>query len=379
LAERRLRVKWLANTPGLNQVDFFDALYKREEIELTLIYCDRQNPKWQGSDGSPIRHKHKFLRKVRLIPERIGSIYIYRGILKEVAQHDFDLFVVSGGLFPTMLSAMACCNALRIPYTFWGEMIDRAPTRLKIATKTVAIYPLLRRAQAVMTMGEQARTSYRSIGVPSEKLFELPYSCDLRPYLALNNRSRLRANRYRIVTVSRLIALKRVDLIIQAFLLLATQYPAWDLVIYGSGPLGSQLIKQVPDSLANRIVFGGFLKKEDQPKEYQNAHIFAIASDQDGWGMVVPEAMAAGLPVIATNGVQSAQVMIEDGINGYLIERGDVGALARGLDALMRDIAQRTEMGTRARITASRYHAEPTAALCTAHLERIWDERIHAT
>ena len=78
-----------------------------------------------------------------------------------------------------------------------------------------------------------------------------------------------------------------------------------------------------------------------------------MPSRYDGWGLVIPEGMAAGLPVIATNRMGAALDLIRPGINGWLITAGDLDELAKAIsEAVQLNTQKLTDMSVNARETA---------------------------
>src|SRR5690606_31546221 len=96
----------------------------------------------------------------------------------------------------------------------------------------------------------------------------------------------------------------------------------------------------------NALEFMG--KVDDVAPLYQQADIFLLTSDWEGTPNVVMEAMASGLPVVATK-VGDVQHLIDHGENGYLVEPGDEESMVRAVHALIRNPEQRIRFGRSAR------------------------------
>ncbi len=146
-----------------------------------------------------------------------------------------------------------------------------------------------------------------------------------------------------IGTVGRLAPIKGLTHLIQALALLRSEFTGLVLEIAGSGPLRSSLEQQARElGLANQVRFLGWL--DGMAPVLARWDVFALASVQDGFPIAVLEAMAAGLPVVATK-VGGLREMVEDGQTGWLVPPGDPSALAERLRALLLNPDQRCTMG----------------------------------
>ncbi len=351
-----LRLAILSNSPGPNQTQYFDALAKIADIDVSVYYCARKNIKWQGTDTNRFNHNAHFLINLNPWPESRGYLHCNPAALYIVTSKRYDLVMIQGYAYPTALATIITCLISRKPFVFWGEMINRNPRIITKPLKHFFIWPFMRKAQAIMTMGPSGVRSFKKIGVDSDRIYEVPYACDLRNYLKVpGNIRRSRRRRKKILVISQLIKRKRVDIALKAFLCLADRYQDWDMVICGDGPCRSELERMVLSQHKSRVVFRGFVPKDQQTAIYADADIFLLTSSQDGWGMVVVEAMASGLPVISTYAVESAKVLIDNRACGLLIEPNSVRETIEALEILINNEAMRIHMGASAREKAKEH------------------------
>ena len=151
-----------------------------------------------------------------------------------------------------------------------------------------------------------------------------------------------------IGTIGRLTEIKRQDLLIRAFLRLRNTFPAAHLLLVGDGNLRRELESLAAQlNLTNAVHFAGYQSK---PELYLGAmNVFALTSRSEGMPLVVLEAWAAGVPIIASR-VGGLPEMIDEGKTGLLFESGDEDALARGLGRLLSEAdltRQLVDNGTR--------------------------------
>jgi glycosyltransferase involved in cell wall biosynthesis len=132
----------------------------------------------------------------------------------------------------------------------------------------------------------------------------------------------------RIVALGRLVPHKRVDLVIRAIGRLAAERPGLRLDIVGRGPEEGRLRALVAElGLQDRVTMHGFLPEGDKVNLLRQAGLAVCASDVEGWGQVVIDAAAYGVPTVARD-VPGLRDSIRDGSTGWLIpDRGDLAAV----------------------------------------------------
>jgi glycosyltransferase involved in cell wall biosynthesis len=174
-----------------------------------------------------------------------------------------------------------------------------------------------------------------------------------------------------ILNVGRLTEQKDQETLIRAFALLADDYPDWNVRIVGDGEFRQKLEKTVKDSkLENRIFLPGTTSAIGQ--EYQKAHIFALPSKYESFGLATAEAMSHGLPTIGFQACPGTNELITNGENGLLVSGNDrVRDFANGLKALMDSPVLREELGKKGLESIARFH--PNAIV------KQWEEVIRET
>jgi len=143
-------------------------------------------------------------------------------------------------------------------------------------------------------------------------------------------------NRNVLLAVGRLSAEKDHGTLIEAFSPLAPLLPNWDLRIVGDGELRAELEEKITEErLVGRVSMPGSVK--DISLEYLNAQILVMPSKYEGFGLVVAEALAHGLPVVGFADCDGINALIKSGVNGVLVQSGEnrVSALSQALRKLM--------------------------------------------
>lgn len=156
-----------------------------------------------------------------------------------------------------------------------------------------------------------------------------------------------------IISAGRFVESKRFDLLIDAFSKIADRYPDWCLKIFGTGEFRDELVTKI---LANGLENQIFLcpNTKQMLTELSKASLFAFTSQEEGFGMVLVEAMSVGLPCIAFD-CDGPHEIITHEIDGFLIPLGETTEFAKKLEALMKNKELRKVMGRRAIKNVERY------------------------
>ena len=160
--------------------------------------------------------------------------------------------------------------------------------------------------------------------------------------------------RYAIGCFGRIRAQKGSDVFVDAMCRLLPRYPDFTAVMVGAVVaeqvgFATDLKRRIEAAgLASRIIMTGELEIEEVQRWYRRLTIYAFTSRNEGFGLTLIEAMAAGAALVAAR-AGAAELVVEDGVTGVLVPAGDADALAAALEPLMRDTAAATAMGVRAR------------------------------
>jgi mannosyltransferase len=150
---------------------------------------------------------------------------------------------------------------------------------------------------------------------------------------------------------------KGTDVFVEAMCRLLPRFPDFAAVVIGGvtvdqRPFADKLEQRARAAgLAERLRFFGELPIEEVPRWFRRITIYAFTSRNEGFGLTLLEAMAAGTALVAAR-AGAAEAVIDDGATGVLVPPGDVDALVTALEPLMRDPQRAFEMGRRARAQA---------------------------
>ncbi len=177
-----------------------------------------------------------------------------------------------------------------------------------------------------------------------------------------------------VVAMGRLDYQKGFDLLIEAFSKVARKHLDWDLYILGEGDMRAELeLKILRYGLEQRVFLPG--RVSDPFPTLRASGLFVMSSRSEGFGNVLIEAMACGLPVISFDCPSGPREIICNGINGVLISAEDVDALAIAMDRLMSDEVERKNLVFHAADIIERFRLEKVMDIWEELLNQIVKKR----
>lgn len=404
------RVAVFTSHPIQYQAPLFRELASRPELEVTVFFGSRHGVE-QAFDpgfGASFRwdvpllegYRHVFLENRAPRPD-VSSFLGVR--VPEIRRHwhpgAFDAALVLGWQTLGHLQAMRAAWRAGTPLVIRGEsnlgmrpgssVKARLRSALWVPLRTRIYREVFSRAAAFLTIGSRNAEYYRHFGVPEQRMYRAPYCVENERFaLPEPRRSEARA-RVRgalgvrpetvvFTSAAKLVAKKRPFDLLDAFAALVAGGRDAHLVYLGDGPERAAVEERVRRAgLGGRVTVSGFVNQAEIPDWYAASDALVLPSDtMETWGLVVNEAMAAGLPVVVSDAAGCAPDLVREGENGFTFACGDVPAL----EDRMRRVAEllpeeRESMGSRSREIISGF----TVAHVADALLRALDDVLHST
>ena len=216
--------------------------------------------------------------------------------------------------------------------------------------------PILRRIWRRVHVGiavSEAAASFLRRALPAAVLEIVPNGVDVGAFAAAEPREDLPAGR-RILWVNRLDAQKGFPVALAAFSKVLVEVPDAVLVVVGEGKDREALQLLTASALA-RVDMRGAVENDEVPSYHAASEVFlGAAVGQESFGIALVEAMAAGLPVVATD-IPGYREVVSDGVEGLLVPPRDPGALAEGLVRLLREPELAARLGEAGRERAKTF------------------------
>jgi glycosyltransferase involved in cell wall biosynthesis len=218
---------------------------------------------------------------------------------------------------------------------------------------------VLPRADAWRVLNRDERDKYVRLGIPAERITVLNTPCraaefanwrDTGQIAALRDRLGIAADDELLVWVGRPVKVKRLPVLFDALRRLRERRPRARLLLVGDPARAQEDLAAAQEAcgVAGRVVWAGEVPHAELPAYYRLARVYVHASHYEGFGKVMVEAAASGLPVVSTD-TPGAREIVEEGVTGYRVPVDDAGALAARVAELLQDAGTAARMGAAGR------------------------------
>jgi 1,2-diacylglycerol 3-alpha-glucosyltransferase len=335
--------------------------YILARLKATRILGEHKHCRVQGLELSGKLHRYPWqvendeLDKITLFPDKAGeevSFFSYvRHTWQTLQETQPDVLALAGYDTPAVLTALAWAKIN-------GKLVicmsdSKADDRVRQGWKEGLKRLLVSRFDAALVGGIPQMEYAISLGIPPERVFVGYDVVDnehfaRRATAARAQEARLRRelglpNQY-FLAVCRFIEEKNLVRLFAAYRLYRQRYPnPWELVLCGSGPLETTLRETAADLPG--VYFPGFKQDNALHDYYALAQVLILSSISETWGLVVNEAMAAGLPVLVSRACGCAPDLVLEGVNGYTFDPYDVEGLTRLMVRMSSGVVDLKAMG----------------------------------
>lgn len=359
-----MRLRWVTWWPAPYWRDRFNELSKRVDLDLEVVFL-AAHARIQGWKQDPERWAFRY-RVINKQGENSGYFGVRWRLPNPwaIVRGSFDVLVMPYADMRCMAAALWCWMTAR-PYVLFVANTPydrRAVRKIKEWSKGV----LFRNAAGLFATGSEQRRYVLGYGVPSEKIFVIGNPSTTEHVCGVFSPAQkweLRSARgwddeVVISYVGRFSAEKGLETLMRAVAMLHD----FDirLLLIGAGSQETTL-RELARDLEIKTSFTGFVHGSDLAMSYAVSDIFVLPSHSEPWGLVVNEAMEHGLPVVLSDRVGSAPMLLETGVNGWTFPAGDAIALAEHLRKLVASKELRTRMGEASRCLI-RNHSVPAWA-----------------
>lgn len=283
------------------------------------------------------------------------AIKFSSGLIPQLFKEKFDLIDISVFPYFSCFSAKLISVLTRTPIIFtwhevWGDYWYEYMGKFGYFGKLVESI-VSKLTSKCIAVSETTKNSLVSLGVAANNIHIVPNGIDVKSIFSIQPA----VEKCDIIFVGRLIKEKNADVLIEAIDYARNLLPDIKCYIIGDGPERERLTGLVSEKgLSNNVQFFGFMDYNDVIAHIKSSRALVIPSSREGFGMVVIEAYACGVPVITVRGPRNAACGLVNEKTGFIVNL-DAKELGKTICVLMNDTALLEKMSIAAR-DASKYH-----------------------
>ena len=316
---------WM-NQPSKHQEELAVEM-RQQGVNLLVVYVSPLR-KERAAIGWAV---HTDAQETRVLSNR----YAFREAMTLVRDHRQSVHIVNGiWAEPVCFVVLVYCFFSRIPACVYSE----APTStvreswsgpLKRALQKLLTQFFAKR-MSLLAISWLAERAFLGLGFPPSKIYRFGYFENPPPVS-----SEVQISSPEILYVGRLVKGKGIELLIEASKPLLRENPSLRLRIVGGGVMEPELRRLAQASeVAGQIVFSGVIPSHSVPECLRGAEMLVLPSEEDGWGIVINQALQAGTPVVLSDSCGAAELVV-NGVNGYIFRTGDANHLSGCIRAVL--------------------------------------------
>ncbi len=366
-APRPIRVLIVASHPVQYTVPLYRAYAEQERIDVTVAYCslagaERTFDPQFGMEiewDVPLLEGYRWIELPnwarRFVPNRILGT-VNPSVWGLIRRERFDVVLCFSYRSLTSWIALLAARSVGAAFLWSSEAhnwLSRAPRGWKEPVKRRLVPWIYRRADACIAVSSATVRFLDTVGV--HRVFLTPFAVDTRRFseealetdrAAMRERYGIPSDVFLAILVGKLIPYKRPWDLLEA----AALVPGVHVAFAGEGELRGPLEGRARElGIEDRSHFLGFVNQAALPAVYAAADVMVVPSEWENYPLVVPEAVACGLPIILTDMCSAAGDVAVDGSNAFVVAVGDVSAIVGHLRALVTDPGLRAAMSADAR------------------------------
>ncbi|MFH1421422.1 MAG: glycosyltransferase, partial [Planctomycetota bacterium] len=343
------------------------AIAELPDIKLTVFTCVKSEPdrKWEVQNKFPFATRCLSGFSFNLPGH---NVYIKPELIRIPKREKFDVVVC--GSFEVFSMTLAFISAYYhgVPFVLWSEIIKESRTlfgkylRKLIIGKSTSFFASGKLAtEYLINMGADADKIFIGGDVVDNDFFSANSRMTMAEKTSMKDSFGISQSKI-VLFCGQFIKRKRpVDLLV-AFSIVKQQFKDAALVFLGYGPMENLIRKEsAACNISDSVYIIPFQKYEDLPRYYTFADMLVIPSDYEPWGLVINEAMACGLPVVAADAVGAAADLVHEGVNGNVVPTGNIQALAGSILKLLSDKDLLQKMGNASRDIIKKWNFKNSA------------------
>lgn len=352
-ADQKTKVILITEIISPYRIPVFNEIAKNPEIDLTVFFLAETEPdrSWRV-EKEKIRFRYEVLPGVRIPLWGRFPVFFNPGMASRLKEKDPDIIICGGYHHPSSFLALRYAQKYKKWFLLWCESHAES-IREKYFPFNFYRNRFIRACDGFIVPGRKSLDFIQSFGINGGKGWIAPNAVDNHLFSegAEASREKAEANKKKrgfpskvILYVGRLVDSKGIPVLLKAFHAISNRWNDVGLVLVGEGRDKKKYMNFCKLRCLENVFFEGFKQQQELPFYYALADLFVLPSLREEWGLVLNEAVASGLPLIATDVTGGAYDLIDEGKNGFRVPAGDVDLLQQRILTILNNPQLKSDM-----------------------------------
>ncbi len=351
------KVIFVTNIPNPYRIPLFNEMsrqFKEKNIHLKLVFGSASYKRRLFKlDTSEMKFDYEILKDTGYTFSKDGekTIFLYKGLSALMNKEKPDAMIVAG-FSPATVKIFIRKITKGTPYVIFSGTIERGKRNQNFIRRFQRGF-LTKNASSFVAYGNMAKQYLINSGAPEQHVFVGRNTVDTTFFAEktteLRNQLQTDSSKAHFTYLGYLVPRKNVMLLLQSVKIVAEKRKDFVLDIIGDGISLDELKSFVDQHQLNDVVaFHGFRQKNELPAFFAKSRGLLFQTDFDIWGLVLNEAMAAGVPCLASPNAGATYDLIEEGRNGFVVDFTDTELVAQKIEWLIDHPKEAAQMGQNA-------------------------------
>lgn len=338
-----MKIAFLHNILSPHNVPLFAELSRYQDLNLQLFILAASDPHrpWKNKEHYNFSYTLIPQKPLPLLKQLLPSTFYNPKLLALLNDFKPDCIIISG--WDQLAYWQAVCYGKRhhIPVLLWSGSTALEPSLQRSLTKPLVRW-FIKQCAGFIAYGTRSRDYLISLAAPAKNITIAYNTINLALFTQANTLRQRHSNTMTVLYYGQLITRKGPLQLLQAWQIVQKAYhknshnPPLRLIMIGNGPLQSTLQNYIKDhNLADQVELLPYPGEEKMIPHFAAADLFILPSAEEVWGLVINQAMAAGLPVIATSAAGASADLIQSNRNGLIIDNNQPTTVAQAILQLL--------------------------------------------
>lgn len=306
-----MRIAIVTNIPTPYRNPVFQRLMSYDGIYIHVFFCSPSEPNRLWNE-SVLEFNHSFLSI-----EEDKRIHLNWNIYEKLSDYNPDVIITSG-FNPTMILAWIWSRLKRRKHIVFSDANIHSEKDLSVLHKLTRKL-IFRWSDAFIGASNKTLALFKQYNVPESKMFKSCLSVDNDKFVM----KYFEEKEYDLMFCGQFIERKNPLFFVDLAVKINNEKTGIKLLLLGDGPLKNKCLELLDKNEVNYFD-AGFVQPEYLPVFYAKSKLFIFPTKRDAWGLVANEALASGVPVLVTSFAGSANELVLDGYNGYVLNGYDL-------------------------------------------------------